>query len=220
MQFFINKFLSWSEVWALIIPLAFLIPKKPRPGYLKPVVIYLWIALLLNTFADIIDKYYDHLKQTTLLINNNYLYNIHSVTSVICFSIFFIRLRQPFLLITKKYLPVLFLIFVVINFQFEKFVGSQTISNRTFAVEAGILLFYCLQYYVYKLQEETVTKKNADFWVTTGLSIYVFFNFFFFLLYNGLSSHDQMYGWHFHNISYIILCIFIAKAFYVSDVTL
>ena len=213
---FIIKILNWSEVWALIIPLIVLIKKKAKSYYLRPVVTYLWIALILNTFGDIIDRYADDFKQITLLINNNYLYNIHSIVRFICLSSFFIRLDQPFLVVIKKRLPFLFLIFVVINFQFEKFFGAETISNRLYAVEAGILLFYCLQYYLYKLKEDDVTQKHSDFWTTTGLSIYVFFNFFFFLLYNQISPHDQSYGWNFHNISYIILCIFIAKAFYVS----
>ncbi len=158
-----------------------------------------------------------NLIQTPLLTNNNYLYNIHSIARLLCFSSFFIRLDQPFLVLVKKSLPAFFLIFVAINFQFEKFVGSETISSRMFAVEAGLLLYYCLQYYVYKLKQEEGTERQADFWISTGLGIYVFFNFFFFLLYNEISPQEQSFGWYFHNISYIILCIFIAKAFYATQ---
>ena len=99
----------------------------------------------------------------------------------------------------------------------ENFFRQDTFSSRLMATEAGILLFYCLQYYLFKLQEEsTTTKRSGDFWMVTGLSIYVVFNFPFFLLYTSLKVKDQVNWWNIHNISYIILCIFIAKAFYVS----
>ena len=50
--------------------------------------------------------------------------------------------------------------------------------------------------------------------------MYVVFNFFYFLFYTTLLEKGQvhfiMFMWNFHNVSYIILCIFIAKAFYVT----
>ena len=56
-----------------------------------------------------------------------------------------------------------------------------------------------------------------DFWVVTGLSIYVVINFFVFLFYVPLLTEnpdlaDRM--WSIHNLAYITMCIFIAKAFY------
>ncbi len=135
-----------------------------------------------------------------------------------CFSVFFISLKQPYLVYTKGALPVISFLFIIANFLFfEDFFNRNAFSSRLLAIEAGILLFYCLQYYLFKLQEDSAShKKAADFWVVTGLSIYVVFNFPFFLLYTSLEVKDQVNWWYVHNISYIILCIFIAKAFYVS----
>ena len=149
---------------------------------------------------------------------NNYIYNIHSIFRFICFSSFFIYLKQPFLVNLKKWIPVFSILFVVINFLFfENFFRPNSFSSRLFAVEAGLLLFYCLQYYLYHLSEDKVFKRGGDFWIVTGLSIYVIFNFPYFLLYTTLVEHHlfiAMNFWNFHNITYIILCIFIAKAFY------
>jgi hypothetical protein len=119
-------------------------------------------------------------------------------------------------------MPLFSLLFLIINFSFfENFYEVDTISSRLFAVESGLLLFYCLQYYLFKLQaEDVVEKRGPDYWVVMGLSIYVVFNFFYFLFYKTLIEGG--YGkfvahmWNYHNLTFIILCIFIAKAFHAS----
>ena len=84
-----------------------------------------------------------------------------------------------------------------------------------------MLLFYCLEYYLYKLQDDNFEiKKQPDFWIVTGLSIYVVFNFPYFLFYKYLLDIKEekfvVQMWNFHNVTFIIFCIFIAKAFYTS----
>lgn len=199
----------------MFFPLFALYNRKVYAGYLKPVKLYIILACILNFFAVVMDIQLLDFTGSSWLINNNYVYNIHSIVRFLCFCAFFERLRQPFLIPFKKVLPYITAIIVVLNFKFnEKFFLSQTISSNLFALEAGVLLFYCLQYYLFKLQEETFTSKTADFWITTGLSIYVVFNFPFFLMYTSLSPKNQSDWWYVHNVSYVIFCIFIAKAFY------
>ena len=210
--------LNWSEVWALLIPILILYFKKKQPGYLRPIIIYLWVSLILNIGIDLGYNYSKYVPNW--LYPNNYIYNILSIVRFICFSSFFILLEQPFLFKLKKTLPILSFVFIVINFLFfEKFYNPLMFSSRLFALEAGILIFYCLQYYLYSIHEESISsKKEPSFWVVTGLSIYVIFNFLYFLFYDSLVINKQefaVYMWHYHNISFIILCIFIAKAFYV-----
>lgn len=212
----IYKILDWSEVWALLIPLAVLWKYKRQPRYFKPVIIYVWLALLIDIPIDV--AYIFKQAVPSWLWPNNYLYNIHSIVRFLCFSTFFILISNPYLAKINKLIPLLSIILITTNFIFfENFFSPNTFSSRLLATEAGILLFYCLQYYLFKLQEDnTTTKKTADFWMVTGLSIYVVFNFPFFLLYTSLDIKDQVNWWNIHNISYIILCIFIAKAFYVT----
>jgi len=209
--------LSLSEVWAVLIPLFVMLSVKEMPAYLKPIKIYVWAALLFNLFTDAIDVYFSKHSNSVWLTNNNYLYNIHSIVRYFCYCVFFALLHQPFLVKLKRLIPFISAILVVINFLFsENFFHARTISSRLFATEAGILLFYCLQYFLFKQKEDSVLQKGSDFWIVTGLSIYVAFNFPFFLLYTSLSPTNQSFWWYIHNVTYIILCIFIARAFYVA----
>jgi hypothetical protein len=91
------------------------------------------------------------------------------------------------------------------------------LSSRLLSTEAAFLLFYCLQYYLYKLlDDDPETIRQADFWVVTGLTVYVSISFFIFLFQNTLVKQLQPFAitiWKVHDIAYIILCIFLAKAF-------
>src|SRR5687768_13652587 len=88
---------DWSEVWGLLIPIFVLLVHKNlyTDNYLKPVVLYIWIALLLNVMIDVIWKFKIILNLPEWLRTNNYLYNIHSIVRFMCFSWFFRLLQQP-----------------------------------------------------------------------------------------------------------------------------
>ena len=218
----LKELLNWSEVWALLIPLAFILIRKNIPPYLKPVRFYVWAALLLNTGANVIwYRNVLHLSELPeFLKSNNFLYNIHSVIRLLLFSWFFILLNQRFMHRVKAVLPFIFIILVIINFVFyEDFFNPDMLSSRLLATEAAILLFYCMQYYIFLMIDEKVTsiKKQPGFWVVTGLGIYVAVNFFIFLFYNYLLNQNlEIFAvniWDVHNIAFIILCICIATNF-------
>lgn len=109
---------------------------------------------------------------------------------------------------------------VIINFKyFEDINNHDFFSGNLLATEAYFLLIYCMQYYLAQLKEEVeVISGGSDFWVVTGLSIYVVTNFFVFLFYVPMIRENLLLAeriWNVHNIAYIILCIFISIAFYV-----
>lgn len=216
-----QEVLDWSEVWALLIPLAVLFKYPKQPKYFKPVIIYLWLALAIDLVIDIGWKFKSHVP--AWLKDNNFLYNVHSIIRFACFASFFILLNHPFQQKLKKAIPYLALLFVLINFLVfkENFLEKETFSSRLLATEAGLLLAYCLLYFLYRFQDESLQlKRTADFWVVLGLSIYVVLNFFYFLFYKTLIKEG--YGktvawmWDIHNATFIILCLFIARAFYVN----
>ncbi len=215
---------DWSEVWALLIPLFQLWLKRKQPAYLKPVIFYLFAALFLNLSADIIAEWKRYFPGW--LQSNNPLYNIHSVIRFACFSYFFVLLRQPYFKIIKKILPVVFILFLLIDFGLivdfgfsEQFFYESHISGNLFSAEAFFLLAYCMLFYLSKLKIEIeALARGKDFWVVIGLSIYVVVNFFVFLFYVPMITQNQSLAnnmWDVHNVAYIILCIFISKAFYV-----
>ena len=213
------KILEWSEVWALLIPLVILLFRRQQPATLKPVIIYLWIAFILNLSIDIITaiNIYHH----NFDLSNNTLYNIHSVVRFVCFSLYFIQLPQTSFDKFKKLLTVVFLIFVVINFGFfENFFNFDSFSGNLLATEAYLLLIFCMLYYLSELKDDSKNLFNgSDFWVVTGLSIYVVVNFFVFLFYLPMIDVDLDLAvniWNVHNIAFIIFCVFIAKGLYGS----
>lgn len=214
---FLQSALDWSEVWALFIPLVVLMFRRERPKFLKPVVIYLWLALGINVTIDAIWVFKSHFP--AWLQSNNPLYNIHAVVTFACFSIFFMLLPQAGFGKLKKMLVVLAVLFIGINFIFfENFFNADYLSGNLLSAIAYLLLIYCMQYYLSELRHEgQAIFGGADFWIVTGLSIYVVINFFIFLFYLPMLNFDPMLSvrmWNFHNIAFIIFCIFITKALY------
>ncbi|MDQ6901937.1 MAG: hypothetical protein M3139_02855 [Bacteroidota bacterium] len=217
MMRFLRLMLDWSEVWALLLPLIVLIFKRNQPHYLKPVIIYLFFAFFINLAGDIIGDFTRALPQW--LQSNNILYNVHSTIRFICFSYFFLLLKQPSFITLKKVIPFISLFIIIINFKYlETFANPGHLSGNLLATEAYFLLIYCVLYYLAKLRsEEDDLTWGPDFWVATGLSIYVVVNFFVFLFYVPMIEQNSKMAdhiWDVHNVAYIILCIFIAKAFY------
>lgn len=210
--------LDWSEVWALFIPIT-LLAVKQQPAKLKLVVVYVWAALIINLAIDLVWKFRTQLPAA--YNSNNFLYNLHSIVRFYLFSAFFIHLRQPFLIALKKIVLIGFTLFIIINFTFfENFFDYWKFSSRLLSIEAALLLFYVLQYYLFKINDNIGTKiTNSVFWIVTGLGIFVALNFFIFLLYNELTLRFQSFAislWSAHNISYIIFNLFLAKGFYES----
>src|SRR5258705_12272266 len=103
----LKQILNWSEVWAPLIPLTFLLINRKRlPPYLKPVKIYVFVALSLSLISNIIwyrnklGLYFPDWVQS-----NNFLYNTHSIIRLLLFSWFFILLKQHFMHRVKAVLP-------------------------------------------------------------------------------------------------------------------
>lgn len=225
----LKEALNWSEVWALLIPLAILLWKRNRTPYLKPVRIFVWIILFINIFIDIISNLKKSLGilPNDFLWNNNVFYNVESIVRLLLFAWFFILLHQRFMHRVKAIIPFIFLGLAIINFIFfENFIPHgpiESFSSRLLATEAALLLFYCLQYFIYLIVEDKRTIRlgqQPGFWVVTGLSVYVAVNFFIFLFYATLSENSSKakrdFAWHLwdvHNVVFIMLCIFIAIQF-------
>jgi hypothetical protein len=121
--------------------------------------------------------------------------------------------------IFKKMLAIASALFLVINFSFyEKFFNYNSFSGNLLALEAYLLLVYCIFYYLTELKNDDDELFNTPhFWIVTGLSIYVVINFYVFLFYLPMLYVDEQLAiniWHVHNIAFIIFSFFIAKAFY------
>ena len=213
-----ENLLIWSEVWALLIPLCFIFPMSNKPDYLKPVCYYIIIAFFLNLFANLISNQKDiglHLRWH----NNILLYNLHSIVRFGCFTSFFILLKQNHYLNLKKIIPFLYVIILLLNFTvLDKFFTPLHINGNLMTAELYLLLVYCLLYYLSNVKDQQpMLKTGPEFWIVTGLGIYVVINFFLFLFYIPLMTENGALAdnmWKVHNVAYIFLCVFIARAFY------
>ncbi len=209
--------LDWSEIWALMFPLGILLVRRQQPAGLRPIIIYLWLGFFINLAIDIIMAINIYIPEADL--TNNPLYNLHSITRFICFSIFFIKLPQASFTRLKKLMVIGSLVFFLINFIFfENFFNYNSLSGNLLTTEAYLLLVYCMLYYLAELKDDSKNLfDRPDFWVVTGLSIYVVTNFFVFLFYLPMINIDVDLAvsiWNVHNIAFIIFCLFITKAFY------
>jgi len=217
---------AWSEVWALFIPLTILIIKRNnKERELKPVVYYVIIALLLNFIADFMWRFHSVRRlDIKWMWNNSSVYHVHSIARLLLFCWFFNRLKEPFLVKIKKYIPHIYLLFVIITFTIIKPISSFIFdySSELHAAEAAILLIYCLQHYVYLAQAEQISlsRNRSVSWIVAGLTIYFGINFFIFLFYSALIDISTKFSkdiWNVHNASYVLFCCFIAKGLYESD---
>jgi hypothetical protein len=218
---FFEGILDWSEVWAPLIPLLVLALTPKHRVSSKPILFYLWIALALNVFGDIIAFFKVTYHFPSWLQSNNPIYNIHSIVRFACFSYFFMNLHPPFFMTFKKVLAGAWLIFIVIDFYFfEHFFYPKNLSGNLLSVEAYLLLIYCMLYYLSKLKtDDNIIARGSEFWIVTGLSIYVVTNFFVFLFYVPMITQNPALAnrmWNVHNIAYIIFYLFISKAFYAT----
>lgn len=111
------------------------------------------------------------------------------------------------------------MVFIIINFVFyENFFNYNILSGSLLAVEAYLLLIFCMEYYLSELNDEVENLLSSkNFWIVTGLGIYVVINFFIFLFYVPMIRENQLLAaqmWNVHNVAYLIFCILIAKSFY------
>jgi F0F1-type ATP synthase membrane subunit a len=173
--------------------------------------------MAINFVGNIIGDYWRLLPPW--MQSNTVLYNLHSMIRFACFSLFFIGLQQRGPTKLYKWLPLLSLLIFVLNFSLiDDFFNPDSLSGNLLAGEAYILLIYCMVYYLFKLRDdELMITQEPDFWVVTGLAIYVVVNFFVFLFYGPMLNQNVQLAediWDVHNYAYITLCLFIAKAIY------
>lgn len=221
MKTFLLELLNWSELWSLLMPIGVLLSGRQQPRFMRPVVVYVWIAVVLNLACDVITSFKAPWHFPPWLQSNNFLYNVHSLVRFSCFSTFFIGLGQPLLTTVKRMIPLVSVAFIVINFSFfESFLEPKHLSGTLLTVEAYLLLVYCLLYYLHLMRKaDRAVPRGKDFWVVLGLSIYVVINFFIFLFYDSMVNSDSKLAidmWNVHNIAYIVFAFFLAKAFYVA----
>jgi|KBSSwiStaDraftv2_1062776.scaffolds.fasta_scaffold91328_3 hypothetical protein len=219
---FLQTLSDWSEVWALLIPLIVIIVSRPKEKQIRVLVWYVIIGFILN-FATTFMIEFRNLVPSWLyidnMINNNIVYNIHSMFRVLLFSWYIINIRQyQFTFFFKTFL-VAYLVFIFINFTI--FESPFFLSTRLFAAESIVLLIMCLFYFFRSIQDESQINwlKHPSFLVCAGISLYEVITFFIFLFFYPLSQKDPEFfvvTMRIYSITFVLLCILLSLAFYSS----
>jgi hypothetical protein len=214
----IRQVLDWSEIWAPVISLiAFSFSKSKKITGVSLVIVYIFVAIVLNTLADII-WLYKH-SMPVWCQSNNILYNIHSIIRSVLFAIIFIKqLHTIKERIISWGLLCLYLVFAIINFTVIQ--SMMVFSSYLFAAEGILLILMSMQclWYLFLNEKNDTLRHDPSFWIAIGVSIYEAANFFIFLFYSSLISTTYFaeYGWDIHNVFYIFFCLCLAKAIYES----
>lgn len=207
------EIIRWSELWALLIPLTILRMYRTSHPELKPIILYLWIALPLNFLSLTISEFSQYIP--SFLKNNNIFYNVHSVIRVILFGTYITRTG---LLKSRKFfrfvLPVYFLL-ALIYFWFRK--SPLDFSFEIYCIESVTLLGLCISYFLLSIKDEsdTIWMDDTSFLLCTGISFYESITFFVFLFFDALWRINKSFGETTMMIfsgAYAILCIIIAIA--------
>ena len=206
---------NWSEVWALLIPLTIILRSRSGIPHMRPIVLYVWIALVLNTISTTMFVF--HKSMPEFLSNNNILYNLHSFLRVTCFGFYIYHIRKHRYSFLYSILIAIYVLYFVLNFIF--FESILFFSTRIFSAESIVLLTFCLLFFVRSIQDDSNTNwlKHPAFLICGGISFYEAVNFFIFLLYYPLSAKGKSFIsalWTVHNTTFVILCISIALALY------
>lgn len=219
---FFQIFLDCTEVWALLIPLFVIAIYKPVGKQLRLIVWYVIIGFILN-FIAIFMMYFYYLVPKWMYIegmpNNNILYNIHSIIRVFLFSWYIITIRPyKYTIILKKILAA-YLVYIPINFIF---IDSPFFLNTSlFAAQSIVLLVMCFSYFFQSLQDESQTNwlHHPSFLICVGISLYEVITFFIFLFFYPLNKTDTDFfhvTMDIYRITFVLLCILLALAFYQS----
>lgn len=217
--------LDWSEAWALLIPLAVIIIKKPTGVFSHLLVWYVWAALILNFTATFVLYFYYLIPSWMYVerrVNNNILYNLHSLLRVLLLGWYIIRARPYRFPLVLKGVIAAYVIFVLVNFSFAE--SPFYLSTRLFAAESIVLLSLCLVYFFRSIQDESQVNwlKHPSFLVCTGVCIYEAITFFVFLFFYPLHDRDSDFAntafaeatMRLYTIMYTVLCILLALALY------
>jgi len=206
--------LRWAEVWALFIPLLVFLTHRKGSSSLFPIQFYLFLGLALNIMITLISNVpFFHEKWGS----NHIYYNLHSIVKVAVFGWFIARNLPAFSSNITKLIFIFYGIFIVWNFY--SFQSINELSSRVLTIESIILLFLSITWYLYDLQgdQKDGNHKEAIFIAIAGLCIYEAISFFIFLFYNTLIISSVRFAtniWKVHDIGFIILCLFLVKAFY------
>lgn len=211
---------DWSEVWALLVPLTILILYHTEGKGLRALKGYIITGFILNLIAICMVEFYQYVPGWMYIddfVNNNIVYNIHSLVRVLLLSSYILAARPYGYTALLKAILAAYLLFILINFTF--FASPFYLDTKLFAAESIVLLIMCFACFFHSLHDESHTNwlKDPAFIVCTGICLYEVLTFFIFLFFYPLSTTNTAFfvvTMRIYTGAFILLCILLAVALY------
>jgi hypothetical protein len=206
--------IKWSEVWALLIPLIVLWKYKPDQKELKPLIVYVIIAFLINSIATPIGAFSKYMPEG--LKTNTIFYNIHSIVRVFAFGLYLAQFKTLWSHQVIKFTLPVYVLAAIVNFTFWESPG--TFSIFTYAIESILVLAYCICFFLASIQDDSdvIWMQHPAFIICSGISFYESISFFIFLFLYAIDAIDPNFTTiilEIFSVAYIILCIIFAIMF-------
>lgn len=204
---------DWLEVWPIVIPLIIILIYRPKEPQIRPLIIYIYIAFVLNLAATLVIAFFYSLPLS--LRNNTYLYNIHAVVRVMFFSWYIFSIRWQNKMNVLVSILTAFLIFTVIHFW--RFFSLMEFSNILHSLEAVLLIALCALFFLNIINDDSEKDwmSEPSLLICIGIGIFETVALFIYLFFYELSNKDHDFGkitMTIRKLSYLILCIMIGIA--------
>lgn len=208
--------MDWSEVWGFLIPLAVIMIFRQFKG-MRPIIIYICVALVLNSIATIMQLYNGDMPNW--MKNNNVVYNIHSVVRVLFFSWYIGKITPKQFAFIHKTILIVYIVFVVANFSFLE--SPLDLSQRLSAAESIVLLFLCLAFFLRSIQDDSLTNwiHQPSFLICFAVTLYEALTFFIFLFIFPIFDSNPTFGaicMNIYQVAFIVFCALLGLALYKS----
>jgi hypothetical protein len=195
------------ETYSALIPLFFLVIKKPKKGrWIIFLMVYIITYIPVSAYANFLARQ---------IRNNSRFYLLINIISFICFSSIienFIGRKQ-----FRNLNNIAIVIVIVFSFFNRTWLdGFEIFNSKSFALTSFVLICYCLYYYKLQLGDlqSLHIEKQASFWIVSGIFLYCSGNFLLFLSYSNLRGEYEnfaKYAWYLNDVMILLMNIFFAK---------
>lgn len=193
--------------------------KRKKNSLLKNFIVYFAFFLFDIIGCDIYQLFFNKLN----FRYDEYIDYLFTLVELLIFSIFFYNILNNTIL--KKLIQVItlaFILFAIVSILTNKYFYyaiSQQARNRIYTIEAIVLIFYCVFYYIGLFKKSIYPDliNEPSFWIVTGISFFMICTLPYSLMEIYLLKNFKLIGYQLYSIFYvfyILLFIMIIKGFY------
>lgn len=203
----------YTSIFSPLIPLSILLSKIKQPKEKAIWIIFIYIFYSFST--DLILFYWDQIGELPETVNRN-LSSLFTVVEFVCFGLFFyFTLKRKNLrnLVLSGIVIIASFLIANIFFQFIKF---ENLDSIPITVQGLFIMPLALVYYFEQIKnpDALFIYGTPNFWIVTGILIYLAGTFFIFILSENLTEKELDYYWPINYFFNTIKNLMFGLAFY------